>query len=96
MTSALHDKNMRCEPAPTPCGLGKPHVPAAGELPQPSGSWAQPMSRGLQMSGHSGYDPDSLQALEAAQFRANYPLSDADPHMSDWNGGVCREQLRHG
>ena len=48
----------------------------------------------LQMSGHSGYDPASPQGLQSAEFRDSHPISDADPHMFDWNGGVSREQLR--
>ena len=46
------------------------------------------------MSGHSGFPAESPQAKQAAGFRASHPLSDADPHMHDWNGGISREQLR--
>lgn len=47
-----------------------------------------------EVSGHSGYPADSEMGLEAVQYLAAHPLSDAEPHMSPWNGGISRQQLR--
>lgn len=47
-----------------------------------------------EMSGHSGYPPDSEQCREAQEFVAAHPMSDEAPQMSSWNGGITQRQLR--
>ncbi|DBA97345.1 hypothetical protein WJX77_003255 [Trebouxia sp. C0004] len=46
-----------------------------------------------EMSGHSQYPQDSPLAREATQFKAQHPMSDEEPQMADWNGGIGSAQL---
>ena len=36
----------------------------------------------------------SPEGLEAAAYWAAHPISDAEPQMSDWNGGVGSKQMK--
>jgi hypothetical protein len=56
---------------------------------------ANQMCRRLQeMSGHSGYPADTPLGREAQQFLDSHPISQAQPHMYNWNGGCGAEQMR--
>jgi manganese-dependent ADP-ribose/CDP-alcohol diphosphatase len=47
-----------------------------------------------EMSGHSNMDPDSPAVQEALAYRQAHPLSEeANPQMSDWNGGITSAQM---
>lgn len=47
-----------------------------------------------EMSGHSNMDPDSPAVQEAIAYKHAHPLSeDANPQMSDWNGGITSAQM---
>lgn len=47
-----------------------------------------------EMSGHSGYSQGSQQSKEADTYLKNHPLTDKDPHMVSWNGGITSSQMR--
>ncbi len=47
-----------------------------------------------EMSGHSRHGHDSALGREAAEYLVAHPLSDEEPHMHCWNGGIGRAQLR--
>jgi len=46
-----------------------------------------------EMSGHADYPEGSWQWEEARKFEKARPMSDANPQMSSWNGGVSKRQL---
>lgn len=46
-----------------------------------------------EMSGHSEYPEGSQQYTEARQYEAAHPLTQENPQMSSWNGGVTSKQL---
>lgn len=47
-----------------------------------------------EMSGHSGYSQGSYQTQEADAYLKNHPLTDEDPHMVSWNGGITSLQMK--
>ncbi|KAK9838820.1 hypothetical protein WJX74_003943 [Apatococcus lobatus] len=47
-----------------------------------------------EMSGHSGYPKDSKLGEEAAAYQEAHPLSEQEPHMHGWNGGIGSDQMR--
>lgn len=55
------------------------------------------MTQHMQAKGwHYGFaiaSQDSPLAHEAAQFKAQHPMSDEEPQMADWNGGIGSAQL---
>ncbi|KAL3149222.1 hypothetical protein ABBQ32_002045 [Trebouxia sp. C0010 RCD-2024] len=60
------------------------------QLPQ---KWRLIVLDTTEMSGHSGFSQESDIGQEAAAFKAQHPLSPAEPQMADWNGGIGARQL---
>lgn len=46
-----------------------------------------------EMSGHSDFQEGSIQWVEARQYEEAHPLSDLEPQMASWNGGLTSRQL---
>jgi hypothetical protein len=46
-----------------------------------------------EMSGHSDFPEGSMQWLEAREYEKVHPMSDLEPQMSSWNGGLTSRQL---
>mmetsp|Transcript_14247 Transcript_14247/g.43033 ORF Transcript_14247/g.43033 Transcript_14247/m.43033 type:complete len:217 (-) Transcript_14247:394-1044(-) len=68
--------------------------PASYHRIQVAPGWRLLLLDTTEMSGHSGYPPDSSLGQEAAQYLDNHPLSDSEPHMHNWNGGIGKAQLK--
>ncbi|KAK9848481.1 hypothetical protein WJX84_012363 [Apatococcus fuscideae] len=47
-----------------------------------------------EMSGHSGKSKDAHESKEAQAYWEAHPLSEAEPHMQSWNGGIGAQQMR--
>ncbi len=45
-----------------------------------------------ELSGKSDYPVDSWQYLEAREYEKAHPLSQEEPQMSPWNGGLSKKQ----
>jgi hypothetical protein len=46
-----------------------------------------------ELSGHANHPPDSEPARESAAYLAANPLSEKNPHMIPWNGGITKRQM---
>ena len=73
-----------------------PDSPGRGYYSRPIGTtnaWKLIVLDTTEISGHSGFDPGSWQWKEARSYEAAHPLSEQDPQMSSWNGGISQKQL---
>jgi len=46
-----------------------------------------------ELSGHANHPSDSEPARESAAYLASNPLSEKNPHMIPWNGGITKRQM---
>lgn len=46
-----------------------------------------------EISGQSDYPSDSWQYKEALEYERAHPLSEKEPQMSPWNGGLSKKQM---
>jgi len=47
-----------------------------------------------ELSGKSDYPSDSWQYKEAREYEKAHPLSEEEPQMSPWNGGISKTQMK--
>jgi manganese-dependent ADP-ribose/CDP-alcohol diphosphatase len=92
---AIHVVGNHCLSAGRAKLLQTLEVPSPGyyAVPLPSG-WRLLVLDTTEMSGHSGYSVDSWQQQEAWDYVEKHPMSDDNPQMSDWNGGISQLQMQ--
>ncbi|EFN59457.1 hypothetical protein CHLNCDRAFT_138033 [Chlorella variabilis] len=91
---ALHVVGNHCLSVPREVLVKRLGIPETCYYSRSLGSgWRLVVLDTTEMSGHSGHAPGSRQHREAQEFLASHPMSDEDPQMSSWNGGITRQQL---
>ena len=70
-------------------------VPEPGyySIPLPA-RWRLLVLDTTELGGDCGYPPSSWQYKEARKYEQEHPLSEEEPQMVPWNGGVSQRQLR--
>jgi hypothetical protein len=91
----LHVLGNHCLDAGRAAVCARLRIPSPGYYARllPGGDWELLVLDTTEMSGHSVLPADAPQAAEAAAFLAARPLSEAEPQMQPWNGGVASAQL---
>ncbi len=80
---------------------GRPEVQKGLGIPDP-GYYVKELPHGwtiivldtTEISGHSGFPEGSWQYKEARAYEAAHLISEKEPQMSPWNGGVSEQQMK--
>jgi manganese-dependent ADP-ribose/CDP-alcohol diphosphatase len=71
------------------------------EIPEPGyftrklpHNWRLVVLDTTEISGKSDYSIDSWQYKEAREYENAHPLSESEPQMSPWNGGISKNQMQ--
>lgn len=90
---AYHVVGNHCLSVPRASLLARLRIPASYYSALLAPGWRLMVLDTTEMSGHSGYPPESEQVREAAAFVVSHPMGREHPQMASWNGGTTQHQL---
>ena len=88
-----HVLGNHCLDNPKPVVMERLRMPGAYYSAPLGPGWRLVALDTTEMSGHSGEEESSELGREAGAFLAAHPLSEAEPQMSPWNGGIGVTQM---